>query len=217
MNASVASAPAADGTGASSTPSPLPLKGLGCPGGALVAGSVERMAKARRFKHLFGGAMRQAGIVAAAGLYALEHHVERLADDHANARRRLAEGLVEAGMPVGSSRWRRTSCSSTAGAARARRRRRHHALKGRPALLRGPGHGVLRAVTHLDVSADDVEEAVERIPRALSGARFRHAWPPTRRRPSRRQNRSSAGLVGEGLGKPQSILGRTDMRITTTG
>ena len=54
---------------------------------------------ARRLKHLFGGAMRQAGIVAAAGLYALDHHVERLADDHANARR-LAEGLAEAGMPV---------------------------------------------------------------------------------------------------------------------
>ncbi|TML67877.1 MAG: low specificity L-threonine aldolase, partial [Actinobacteria bacterium] len=55
--------------------------------------------RARREKHLFGGAMRQAGIVAAAGLYALEHHVERLADDHLRARR-LAEGLVEAGLPV---------------------------------------------------------------------------------------------------------------------
>ena len=57
------------------------------------------MAKARRLKHLFGGAMRQAGIVAAAGVYALEHHVDRLADDHANAPR-LAEGLAEAGLPV---------------------------------------------------------------------------------------------------------------------
>ena len=57
------------------------------------------MAKARRLKHLFGGAMRQAGIVAAAGVYALEHHVDRLADDHARARR-LAEGLDAAGVPV---------------------------------------------------------------------------------------------------------------------
>ena len=61
-------------------------KGLGCPLGALLAGSRELMERAWREKHLFGGAMRQAGIVAAAGLYALDHHVERLADDHAHAR-----------------------------------------------------------------------------------------------------------------------------------
>ena len=57
------------------------------------------MAKARRLKHLFGGAMRQAGIVAAAGVYALDHHVALLADDHARARR-LAEGWQAAGLPV---------------------------------------------------------------------------------------------------------------------
>src|SRR5262249_61321475 len=73
-------------------------KGLGCPLGALVAGSTGRMAKARRLKHLFGGAMRQAGIVAAAGVYALDHHVALLADDHARARR-LAEGWHAAGLP----------------------------------------------------------------------------------------------------------------------
>ena len=74
-------------------------KGLGCPLGAIVAGSAERMLRARRYKHQFGGAMRQAGIVAAACVYALDHHVDRLADDHARARR-LAEGLHEAGVPV---------------------------------------------------------------------------------------------------------------------
>ncbi len=74
-------------------------KGLGCPLGALLAGSRELIERAWREKHLFGGAMRQAGIVAAAGVYALDHHVERLADDHARARR-LAEALVEAGVPV---------------------------------------------------------------------------------------------------------------------
>ena len=73
-------------------------KGLGCPLGALLAGSGELMAKARRGKHLFGGAMRQAGIVAAAGVYALDHNVERLADDHARARR-LAEACHAAGRP----------------------------------------------------------------------------------------------------------------------
>ena len=61
-------------------------KGLGCPLGALLATSHELAWNARRGKHLFGGAMRQAGIVAAAGLYALEHNVDRLADDHAHAR-----------------------------------------------------------------------------------------------------------------------------------
>src|SRR5256886_5736640 len=74
-------------------------KGLGCPLGALLAGPEELMLKARRGKHLFGGAMRQAGIVAAAGVYALDHHVERLAEDHARARR-LAESLAAAGLSV---------------------------------------------------------------------------------------------------------------------
>ncbi len=61
-------------------------KGLGCPLGALLAGSEELIDRAWREKHLFGGAMRQAGVVAAAGVYALDHHVERLSDDHARAK-----------------------------------------------------------------------------------------------------------------------------------
>jgi threonine aldolase len=69
-------------------------KGLGCPVGAVVAGSHAFVERAWESKYLFGGAMRQAGVIAAAGLYALEHHVDRLADDHANARR-LAQGLAE--------------------------------------------------------------------------------------------------------------------------
>lgn len=62
-------------------------KGLGCPIGAVLAGSREFIARVWRFKQQWGGAMRQAGIVAAAGVYALEHHVARLAEDHGNARR----------------------------------------------------------------------------------------------------------------------------------
>ena len=65
-------------------------KGLGCPLGAILAGQSEVMGNARRLKHLFGGAMRQAGIVAAAGVYALDHHVDRLADDHRRAKRLAA-------------------------------------------------------------------------------------------------------------------------------
>jgi threonine aldolase len=69
-------------------------KGLGAPVGACLAGSAELIEEAWRLKQMMGGALRQAGIVAAAGLYALEHNVERLAEDHANARL-LAEGLAE--------------------------------------------------------------------------------------------------------------------------
>jgi threonine aldolase len=71
-------------------------KGLGAPVGACLAGSAALIAEAWRWKQMLGGAMRQSGIVAAAGLHALDHHVARLADDHARARR-LAEGL--AGLP----------------------------------------------------------------------------------------------------------------------
>jgi threonine aldolase len=71
-------------------------KGLGAPVGACLAGSATLIAEAWRWKQMLGGAMRQSGIVAAAGLHALDHHVDRLADDHARARR-LAEGL--AGLP----------------------------------------------------------------------------------------------------------------------
>jgi threonine aldolase len=68
-------------------------KGLGAPVGACLAGSEDLIEEAWRWKQMVGGAMRQSGIVAAAGLYALDHHVERLADDHARAKR-LAEGLA---------------------------------------------------------------------------------------------------------------------------
>jgi threonine aldolase len=69
-------------------------KGLGAPVGAVLAASRELIDEAWRYKQMMGGAMRQAGVLAAAALYALDHHVERLAEDHANARR-LATGLAD--------------------------------------------------------------------------------------------------------------------------
>ena len=87
MNAVVASGiPAADYAAAFDSVWIDLSKGLGCPVGAVLAGSAEFIERAWRFKHQFGGAMRQAGIIAAAGVHALAHHVERLADDHANAK-----------------------------------------------------------------------------------------------------------------------------------
>jgi threonine aldolase len=74
-------------------------KGLGAPAGTVLVGSRELIAKARRVRKMLGGGMRQAGILAAAGLYALEHNVQRLAEDHANAER-LARGLAAAGLRV---------------------------------------------------------------------------------------------------------------------
>src|SRR5439155_6420771 len=74
-------------------------KGLGCPLGAILAGSAATMRQAWPRKFRFGGAMRQSGVVAGAALYALDHHVERLAEDHARARA-LAQGLADAGLPV---------------------------------------------------------------------------------------------------------------------
>ncbi len=140
-------------------------KGLGCPLGALLAGTEEAMARARRFKHLFGGAMRQAGIVAAAGVYALDHHVERLADDHARAKR-LAVGLAEAGLTVDPDRVETNFVQVDVAP-----------LTLAEAIGRLAEHGVglsatihptlLRAVTHLDVDDDDIDRALELIPQAL--------------------------------------------------
>ena len=74
-------------------------KGLGAPAGTLLLGSEDLIARARRARKILGGAMRQSGVIAAAGLYALEHNVARLAEDHANAER-LAQGLRDAGFDV---------------------------------------------------------------------------------------------------------------------
>src|SRR6185437_13991769 len=74
-------------------------KGLGTPAGTVLVGRKEVIARARRIRKMLGGTMRQVGILAAAGLYALEHNVDRLAEDHANAER-LAKGLAAAGLKV---------------------------------------------------------------------------------------------------------------------
>jgi threonine aldolase len=142
-------------------------KGLGCPLGALLAGSRELMERAWREKHLMGGAMRQAGIVAVAGVYALDHNVERIAEDHARARM-LAEALVAAGVPVDldqvETNFVQIDCSQLGF-------ERTDALDR----LQAAGVGlsttihpnVMRAVTHLDVTDDDISRAAELIPDAL--------------------------------------------------
>ncbi len=136
-------------------------KGLGCPVGAVLAGSKDFIREAWRWKQRLGGSMRQAGIIAAAGLHALDHHIDRLAEDHANARA-LARGLAEipgiAVEPVetnivffdiGATGWKGHDFNA--------------------ALMK---HGVrvsvgserrLRALTHLDIPAAAIPKALDAI------------------------------------------------------
>jgi threonine aldolase len=151
-------------------------KGLGCPLGAILAASRERIEEAWTGKFLFGGALRQAGIVAAAMLYALEHHVDRLAEDHARAKR-LAHGLADGGLPVEPDDVETnfvgvdvTTLGLTAAEARGR-------IAAEGVLVGALRPGVLRVATYLGVNDDDVERAVEAIPRALIGAPTRTAVP----------------------------------------
>jgi threonine aldolase len=142
-------------------------KGLGCPLGALLAGSSELMERAWREKHLFGGAMRQAGVVAAAGIYALDHHVERLADDHARARR-LAEALDVAGVPVDLDQVETNFVQVDAEPLGLTRTEALARLSEAGVGLSGTIHPtVMRAVTHLEITDDDVDRAAELIPQAL--------------------------------------------------
>ena len=142
-------------------------KGLGCPLGALLAGSRELIVRGWREKHLFGGAMRQAGIVAAAGLYALDHHVERLVDDHARART-LAEALAAAGVPVDLDQVQTNFVQIDAARLRLDRADALARLSQAGVGLSTTIHPtVMRAVTHLEITDDDIARATELIPEAL--------------------------------------------------
>lgn len=135
-------------------------KGLGAPGGALVAGAAPLVVAARRMRQMLGGAMRQTGILAAAGLYALTHHVERLADDHTRARR-LAAGIC--GGPLAIRGPVETNAvlldPGNVGADEAAR-----ALAAVGVLCsRIPRTNLLRAMTHLDIGDADICYAIDRM------------------------------------------------------
>ena len=124
-------------------------KGLGAPVGSLLVGSRDTVTEARVWRKRMGGGMRQVGILAAAGLYALDHHVERLADDHANARL-LAEacGVDPATVATNIVIVERPDASDFVARA-----------KGAGVLVATVGPTVVRLVTHLDVSRADAEKA----------------------------------------------------------
>jgi threonine aldolase len=133
-------------------------KGLGAPLGSALAGGRAFIARARRFKALFGGGFRQAGIVAAGALYALDHHRPRLADDHRRAKR-LATGLARIpgiaidveGVQTNIVRFRLTGLSAAEFVERCHGDGVH--------MLPGGADGV-RAVLHLDIGDDDVDQAL---------------------------------------------------------
>ncbi|MGH2945687.1 MAG: threonine aldolase family protein [Solirubrobacteraceae bacterium] len=135
-------------------------KGLGAPVGAVLAASRALIDEAWRYKQMWGGAMRQAGIVAAGALYALDHHVERLAEDHENARL-LASGLAELGLDVAPVETNIVvfRVPDAVGLC---------AALERADVLMGPlDAGTVRAVTHLDVDRAGVERALAAVRAAV--------------------------------------------------
>ena len=135
-------------------------KGLGAPVGAALAGSREFIAEAWRLKQQMGGAMRQAGIIAAGGVYALRHHVKRLAEDHANARR-LAEGLAALpGVRLDPATVETNIVFFDVGGPLDAPAVVEQLL-ARGVRMGAMGARTIRAVTHLDVSAEQIERALE--------------------------------------------------------
>ena len=147
-------------------------KGLGAPVGAVLAGSREFIDDAWRFKQRFGGAMRQAGIIAAGGIYALRHHVERLAEDHEHAKL-LARGLAELpGISLDPDQvqtniviFELAPMGFTAEQFAERLLDEH----GVRVSVMGPT--LVRAVTHLDVSRAQIELAIQAAAKVLAGDR----------------------------------------------
>lgn len=143
-------------------------KGLGCPVGAVLATSRDRIGDVWRWKQRLGGAMRQAGILAAAGIHALDHHVERLAEDHALARR-FAEGVAGIpglGIALDSVESNIVYFEVEEGIGRPAKEI-SASLAERGVSIGALGPQLLRAVTHLDVGAAEVDAALEALREVL--------------------------------------------------
>jgi threonine aldolase len=142
-------------------------KGLGCPAGSVVAGRADAIAAAVRYRRMLGGAMRQAGVLAAAGLHALDHHVDRLPEDHAHARvigERLADvaavDLDRLETNIVIARLAEDGPDAATVVVRAREQ---------GVLVMAFAPRTIRAVTHLDVTRADCEAAADVLARAVAG------------------------------------------------
>lgn len=152
--------PASEWTAHADTVSVCSSKGLGAPVGSLLAGDAETIHEARRARKALGGGMRQAGVIAAASLYAFEHNIERLQEDHARARR-LAEGLTSAGYETSTPETNIVLVQTDSPDALLAALQREGVL----ATPRDASH--IRLCTHLDVDDSDIENAIRAAARAL--------------------------------------------------
>jgi threonine aldolase len=169
FNASVASdVPVSEYARKATTLSFCLSKGLGAPFGSMIAGPRDLINEARRYRQVFGGGMRQAGIMAAAGLYALKHNVDRLAKDHAKAKR-LAEGLGAVpglSLPMGITPTNIVVCDTHGTGKTARELA--GLFKERGVLISVIGETRFRALTHLDVTEEDIDQALGEIKACLN-------------------------------------------------
>ena len=144
-------------------------KGLGCPVGSLIAGRREAISHAVRARRMFGGAMRQSGILAAAGLYALDHNLSRLFEDHANARllaERLA-GVIGVALDLATVQSNIVIFRMEEGAPDAATIVARAQEAG--ILVSAFGRRIIRAVTHLDVSREQCRRAAESLAQVIEG------------------------------------------------
>lgn len=138
-------------------------KGLGAPAGSLLAGSSELIARCTRFRRMFGGAMRQAGILAAGGLYALEHHLGRLGEDHANAGRMAARLAESAAIHLDTSTVQTNIIVFDLAEGAPDATELVASARAAGVLLFPFGARRVRAVTHLDVTAAQCDAAAETL------------------------------------------------------
>lgn len=143
-------------------------KGLGCPIGGVLAGSRAFIEQADVWKHRFGGAMRQAGIIAAAGCYALDHHIDRLADDHRHAQRFAAQIAQLPGIELESHPIETNLVFFDVGGTGQPAGEIGEKMLQQGIRLHVQGERRIRAVTHLDISTDDVDRAAGALERIVT-------------------------------------------------
>ncbi len=142
-------------------------KGLGAPIGSLIAGSKELIHRVHRFRKMFGGGMRQVGILAAAGLYAIEHHIDRLKEDHENAKK-LARGLAELkGVKIHPEQVETNIVIFEIEDSQINAFQLAEEMKKFGVLIHAIGRRMIRLVTHLDVTQEDIGVTLEGFERVL--------------------------------------------------
>lgn len=143
-------------------------KGLACPFGAVIVGDKPFINKCRKVRQMLGGGMRQAGMMASAGVFALNNMVDRLAEDHRNARL-LAEGLVALGLDVDVAAVRTNIVFANASGTKMGASALAEAIRAKGLLVNMPGaNGRIRFVTHYEISADDIRQALAIVADVLS-------------------------------------------------